>query len=611
VSPVESNSKSKPADLSGWRLAWRRLGDTGVISWTTFWVTFALVSVDLLIGLAESSPLAAIAAAVVTQAVIFGLLGLARLIYLRRSFARRHPIIMLVTIIFASVVGVLFGEIAGLLVAPPSSEWGVIALDGATFRIVIIVIVGIFAVSLRDYRTSIQELEVAREQLLQTRQRGEQAFQEERDGIIARVTAMLDEALAAVSAEHPIESERVLRATAEDVVRPLSHELAMTGPQFSAPVSPDASVISWRSILDEVTSTPIIRPILTAIAVTLFSIRFTLSEPPEDMMAGSGVGEGAAVLVDVSSLGRSLLFLATVFFSVWASSVLVGRGTARFLRTATLPSRIAVIVASVIAVIGAMQIAIQVLVILLPDTGLESSFWPRLFAVIPIFLVAVAVGTVRAVSVRWTLTRHFLQDTNDDLAWEVAKIREALWQQRRSLARALHGPLKSAIIAGSFQILAATLKGAAVPTDVVDSVRANINAALGGLQVHSADAVDLDHQIALLERTWSGVCELHVDAPDAVRERLAADHVCAAATVDIVGEAVANAAIHARARNAWITLAMDGHRLLQITVRDDGTTALAEPVPGLGSQILDEVCTDWDLQVSASGSTLQAALPIS
>ena len=115
MSPVESNSKSKPADLSGWRLAWRRLGDPGVISWTTFWVTFALVAVDLLIGLADSSPLAAIAEAVVTQAVIFGLLGLARLIYLRRSFARRHPVIMLVTIIFASVVGVLFGEVAGLL----------------------------------------------------------------------------------------------------------------------------------------------------------------------------------------------------------------------------------------------------------------------------------------------------------------------------------------------------------------------------------------------------------------------------------------------------------------------------------------------------------------
>jgi len=217
---------------------------------------------------------------------------------------------------------------------------------------------------------------------------------------------------------------------------------------------------------------------------------------------------------------------------------------------------------------------------------------------------------VRAVSVRWALTRRALQETNDDLGWEVAKIREALWQQRRSLSRALHGPLKSALNAGTIQIQSAAMQGAEVPPAVFDSVRSNISDALSGLQAHSTNPVDLTHQISLLERTWVGVCQLHVDAADEVLERLAADHVCAAATVDIVGEAVANAAIHAGAKNAWITLALDGHRILDITVRDDGKTGSAEPVPGLGSRILDEVCTDWDLDVSPMGSTLQASLPI-
>jgi signal transduction histidine kinase len=572
-------------------------------------VTFALAAADALTRLANDSPLAVFAEAVITQVVVFGLLGLALFVYLRRSFARRHPIVMLLSIIVASVIGVLFGQVAGLLLAPPSSEWGLIALDGAVFRIVVIVIVGIFSVSFRDYRTSIQELEGAQEQLLDTRRVGERTFEEERDDIVERVTVMMDEALASVSADRPAESERILRTTAEDVVRPLSHELAQSAPQFSAPISRDAGVIAWRSILNEVTSTPIIRPILTAIAVTVFSIRFTLSAPPQELIADGTAG--AVVVVDLSSLGRSLVFLATVFFSVWVGSVLINRITARYLRAARLPGRLVVIALSVFAVIGFMQLAIQVLIVVMADTSLEESFWLRLLAVIPIFLVAVAVGTVRAVSARWSLTRQTLQETNEDLAWEVAKIREALWQQRRSISRALHGPLKSAINAGTIQIQAAAKQGAEVPAAVVDSVRTNIRAALGELHVPSDDGVDLDHQIGLLERTWSGVCELHVDVPDDVLARLAADHVCAAATVDIVGEAVANAAIHAGAKNAWITLAIEGHRLLQITVQDDGKTGMAEPVPGLGSQILDEVCTDWDLRVSDSGSTLRAALPVS
>jgi len=606
----ESNSKPRPADRSGWRLAWHRLGDPGVISWPAFWVTFALAAVDALLNFAESSPVAVFGQALVTQVVIFGLLGLALLVYLRTSFAKRHPIVMVLTIIIASVTGVLFGQVAGLLLGPPASQWGVIALDGAIFRILIIVIVGILAVSFRDYRASIQELQDAQERLLQTRRVGESTFRDEREAILTRVTDMMDEALASVTSDRPDESELILRRTAEDVVRPLSHELAMSAPQFTAPDSQDVAVISWRSILDEVTSTPIIRPVLTAVAVTVFSIRFTLSAPPEDLIAGSDIGDGAAVLIDLSTLGRSMIFLATVFLSVWVSSVLVNRLTARYLRTATLLRRIMLIVVSVFAVIGLMQLAVQVFLIALPDTSLESSFWPRLLAVIPIFLVAVAVGTVRAVSVRWTLTRHALVETNDDLGWEVAKIREALWQQRRSLSRALHGPLKSAINAGTIQIQAAAMQGPEVPAAVFDSVRANISAALSGLQAHSTNPVDLTHQISLLERTWVGVCQMHVDVADDVLERLAGDHVCAAATVDIVGEAVANAAIHAGAKNAWITLALDGHRLLHITVRDDGRTGSAEPVPGLGSQILDEVCTDWDLDVSPTGSTLQASLPI-
>lgn len=547
----------------------------------------------------------------ITQVVIFALLGLALLVYLRSSFARRHPVVMLMSIILASVIGVLFGQVAGLLLGPPSAQWGIIAFDGAIFRVIIIVTVGIFGVSLRDYRMSIQELEVAQERLLETRHVGESAFQDERKTILARVTEMINEALASVSADRPAESERILRVAAEDVVRPLSHELAMSAPRFSAPNSGDTAVKSWRTIRDEVTSTPIIRPILTAIAVTVFSIRFTLSAPPEELVAGRGVADGAAVIVDFSSLGRSFVYLVTVFLSVWLSSVVVNRLTARYLRTASIAARLVVIVLSVFAVIGVMQLAVQLVIFVLPETSLENSFWLRLLAVIPIFLVAVAVGTVRVVAVRWSLTRHMLQETNDDLAWEVAKIREALWQQRRSISRALHGPLKSAINAGTIQIQAAAMQGEEVPPAVVDTVRANISAALGGLQAHSTEAVDLDHQFGLLKRTWAGVCEFHVDVPAGVLARLAADRVCAAATVDIVGEAVANAAIHAGAENAWIVLTMEGHRLLCITVRDDGKDGSGEPVPGLGSQILDEVCTDWDLQVGASGSTLRASLPIS
>jgi hypothetical protein len=62
--------------------------------------------------------------------------------------------------------------------------------------------------------------------------------------------------------------------------------------------------------------------------------------------------------------------------------------------------------------------------------------------------------------------------------------------------------------------------------------------------------------------------------------------------VDLLVDAVANAAMHGRAKNVWISAEWTADDEVGITVANDGSTELGEG-RGLGSALLDESCVKW------------------
>jgi len=581
------------------RVAWQRLADPRVITWATFLLTWVIFLLDDLVDvrIARSIDAATIAGLTAAQILTFAILALARLLYLRTAFARRHPLVMVLSIMGATLVGVTFGVIVEVLV-DPASQIGDLAIDTIIFRVVVIALVGIAVVSWRNYRTSMDQLRVVQEQLQQARREGEQRYIDERRGIVERVTAMLETTLQSLQSEGPEESRRALRVTAQDVVRPLSHELATTMPDFAAP-EVEASA-PRRHIVVQVTSTPLISPLFMALAVTALATRLTVAAPTEEM-TGS---DGPAVTVDVPSLVTSLTFLGILFVAVWLSAFAVARLTSHWLPRLGLGGRIALLIGgvlTVIAVTGAVIAGDQLL------TGRGVGVAALSFvAALPILVVAIVLAFIRVTSALWSSNVAELQSTNDELNWEVTRIRESLWQQQKALARAMHGPLKNAIHAGSLQLATGTGDEA-----TLQQIRQGITQALGQIAQGGQDGVDLPEQVAELQRTWAGVCDVQVQIDAQVAHRLAVDQTTAVTALDIVGEAVANAAIHAGAPHTWIALRPSGARSLEITVRDDGQTQPgASSQPGLGSAILDEVCLDWDLRPLNQGSELRAVVPL-
>jgi signal transduction histidine kinase len=583
---------------------WQRMANPRIIAWPTFWIATALFALESLVGVLDGSFSIAggIAFLIASQIVLYGLLFLARVMYLRRGFAMRHALFMVLTVVLASFISVTAGQITLLILELSPDQMVAIGLDAFIARIVVVFIVGLIWVALVDYRAVIAELRKTREQLEETKASGQEALIEQRQLVLDRIDNMISQAVTSTAESDPRKTELALRVIADDVVRPLSHNLATTAPAFAAPQTQQVKSATWRSVAEDVTQSPWISPLLMAALVTVISVRFTVTDAPSRIR--DQASETLDVIVDTSSLITSFAFLAMMFVVVWITAVIVQRITRRYLKSLPLGRRFLVLGAGLMAIILAMQIVI----FFYEPARLSSSLGLRILASVPVVLIAVVIGGLRAVAARWRLTQTILARANEDLAWEVAKTQDVLWQERRSMARALHGPLQSAMRAGAQQLSAMSSDPGleSSPQAVLDRVRQAVSDAVQpvGEQVALVDHLDS------LQRTWSGVCEVITSVSSECVDRLSADRVCRSAAMDILTEAVANAAIHAKAEHIFVSMVVAQDRSLVIEVQADGQISSNEPVPGLGSRILDDVCLEWQLELADDTSKLRAVLPL-
>lgn len=103
---------------------------------------------------------------------------------------------------------------------------------------------------------------------------------------------------------------------------------------------------------------------------------------------------------------------------------------------------------------------------------------------------------------------------------------------------------------------------------------------------------------------------MQVQVDDDVSRRLEADSGALAVVIDVVAEALANAARHGEARRAEVALDdLPTAGLVEVTVTDDGVfDDLVEP--GGGSRLLGEVAIRWSLGTREDGRTeLKAQIP--
>ncbi|WP_374008817.1 hypothetical protein [Leifsonia sp. LS-T14] len=548
-----------------------RVYGPSAITWWTWLITLPF-AFTVMSGLqyVTGGPAAVVAVAALQHAILGGLL-LVGVAVLRVIQVRGRAIAVFT--IFAVVGGVrplLFLEAGGLLHIPVAP--GQLFARMATNAVVLLVSFSLIAVGVdlvREHRGVFRRLRAAQRASEIDVECARERLARLRSAAVDDVVAALEEAamLAAVDRLEPLEGARVLRALAEDVVRPASHRVYEDEPVVRPPDSEPLGRWEWTSSVlagtraaPPVTTTAVFMALVLPFAVSMFGVDGLLP-----MLFGAAVLLTAVALVAVVPLPRDgVLRILTLLVLYVPAGLLLAAASA----------------------IG------------LSAVGAESS--PAWFEAITFPVIALGIAFVASLSARVRQDQAELEEALRANVQTAMRIRQDYERERASLARLLHAGVQSELIAGALMLTATPAEGSATTAVRVAEV---VGRARDALRTEHDDAHAADEVRALIE-SWSSAIDLRARIADGVWDRLA-DPARASAAVDAMSEGLANAVRHGDGSPVAIELRPAATGGVEVVIESGGTLEASRS--GIGLRQLSE---RGEVSLRASAGRVELAVDI-
>ncbi|CAB4632100.1 unannotated protein [freshwater metagenome] len=385
----------------------------------------------------------------------------------------------------------------------------------------------------------------------------------QREELLSKVSSLLDPAIAKIQAKltgkSSTEAIESLRSTVEDVVRPLSVEVAEANDEIEAE-------------------------------------------------------SGRAVIAEKAPMPRRIM-LGEFLLPLWAAiicSVAIVPGA--FLLEDPLDSIVIVLFAFLCVVSGIGMI--QKLTFKLPiHPVLAATIIPALYAasLTPIYIIAVALnwrvsteqigafliyaavvgGAIFAAQfaqLQRKTTTESMAAVNQQLEILNAALRQELWLNRRRTAAVLHGPVQAALFASAMRLSQTT-----VPTpELIEEVSQDIQASLEKLNSPSnLQGETISSLLGQVVEIWSDVATISVEISEQLEPEIAGQPLASEALIEISREFITNAIKHGKATDASLKVSrLDKFRLI-VELVDDGQGVPPGAKPGFGSKLLSELSISW------------------
>jgi hypothetical protein len=473
-----------------------------------------------------------------------------------------------------------------MLIAWGMSQPGV---EGYSYRIsvsVTVVVLGsatgaLVKTAVDGQRTRLERLAKEQERLSLVLAQAEADVQRDQSGAIATIRSDLAVQLAQVQAASPVLAIDSLEQLAASVVRPLSHELASKTPTWDPPeLSTVSQRLEWSKVWGTMASVGAINPWAPALFILILT--------PTSVII---LGVKSGVLLHL--VAACLVYVGLMLVRASCSGLAARQSTS-----------IRMAVTTALLIVACVPAALATL--LFPGTS-SSNVINSLYIFIVVPLIALLLSFVRAARTQQREIDEAVNEIVNETRWWVSRTRMVGWWQRGTLARALHGPVQSAIHAAVQRLRAAVDSGTATPEQVqsvLDDVRRSLP---------------------------------DVDPGDALRCRIAGrDFTAATGDVQFELDAVAEDSLHtdqqvARLRchllekqcqtplgtevRAADLVDLDWDNILSVVVTDDGrgrerASGDREENSGLGTSQLDTCAVAWSYAVSSDVNCLQVQLPL-
>jgi signal transduction histidine kinase len=449
-------------------------------------------------------------------------------------------------------------------------------LGGPIFTFVTFTLAAVLASNYQRHRESLAALADERYRL-QIRSAGIRAkVQIQREELLSKIRSLLDPAIAKIQANltgrSSTEAIDSLRSTVDDVVRPLSLEVAEASDELEAE--------SGKAVIREKAPIPS-RIMLGEFIVPLWATLIL-----------------SIVLVPASFLLEGPIGAITILLSAFLS-MFIGLGVFQFL-TIKLP------VHPYLAALAVPSFsAVSLIPIYYAAEVLQWNVTVSQVNALLLFGVSVGITTFAAqfAQLQRKATTEKLVGVNQQLEILNAALRQELWLNRRRTASVLHGPVQAALFASAMK-----LSQEQKPTpELVAEVERDIAAAIEKLNnpsnLEGEDISDLLNQIIEI---WSDAAEITIEIPDDLEAAIARQPLASEALIEISREFITNAIKHGKASKVSLTVSRLDDLRIAIKVVDDGQGLPPGAKPGFGSKLLSELSLVWS-QTREGDSTLSYA----
>lgn len=366
-----------------------------------------------------------------------------------------------------------------------------------------------------------------------------------------------------------------IRATVDDVVRPLSQSVAGEASRLSDPqVELDrASLLARLNPKTRLNVSQLILPGLSTFLITLMC-----SSP---VITFGGYKAGLLVLI----------CMAISIFVV----LKIAKALSQNLRLRALPSFLIVI--SVYEIISLLVVGS----IFIIDDSLVDIAAARLTSLNLFFGIAFFVAQSRYQLLQQSSAA--LEEVNLELELLNAQAKQELWHNRRRIATVLHGPVQAALYSSAIRLTQAKRPS----KKLLQEVNLELANALAALNFEQNEFTSVRTVIREIIDVWSGVCEIYFNVPKNVYDTLKRNPNAAESFVEITREAVSNAIKHGGATEIEVTAKL-ARGVISLQVTNNGKKPSKQQAStGYGTQILNELALRWTLDQPVSGKVTFSA----
>ena len=564
-----------------------RLGSPDAISWVNFAVVFVLqMAGSTLSSLVDFSerPLEFYSLRVFVLLCLIPVFILGRFALNRFAKIEPRPIITLATFLAALVITSFLFDYLLVVFEFADAPQGFRRLStNAVGFLTACILSSLLVTYAREFSRDNQQLVASVKNLIETRSRASEKIAARQAELIETIKEQINSALCRVQGQNQAEDALHMRSLIDDVVRPISYDLARNVKSDSAisqlVVEPKVDWIKVNS--HTLRSTPF-HFLAAPMALGFIIAPFLISN---FQLAGATAALGSGVVFSIVALLGNHLWLTIP--ASWSEAL---RGTLFSLANAFIAFATAPIIAFA--------------------TGFDFLEPSRMVAwVVFCNLIAWTVALVGGALDLLKITNSALGKSVDELKREVIRLNGSYRALQQGISRALHGPVQEAITAALLKLNSSS--ASQNRESLAEDLRLRIAKSLEVLEVPAQVVTDVNRSLEDLRELWSDAIAITVSLDPKDLKTLHSQPWTSKTVVELVRESVSNAIRHGNATRISIQIqcSLDSGSV-NLRVANNGQPLPEGPRYGLGSQLFDEVCLDWNRRQESSGVVFEATVPL-